>query len=108
MQHLKCEQRRILNRREELVNKCIHRRKHLLGMVNTSILSSEHVRSDITPNQLVEPQQIELQQIDSQATVIGSIQQESQHKNPVTWGSTRSGHIWRKNTVQIVSQQDPG
>ena len=62
----------------------------------------------MTPNQLVEPQQIELQQIDPQATIIGSSQQESQRKSPVTWGSTRSGHIWRKNSVQNVSQQDPG
>ena len=35
MQYLKSEPRRILNKREEILNKCLHRRKHLMGMLNT-------------------------------------------------------------------------
>ena len=95
MKFMKDHSSRILNRREELFNKCIHRRKHLLGAVpRINPPTIEQLKETISED-------LEIMQ-DNNIDISRQVGQN----HDMTFGATRSGRCWREGSN--LRQHDPG
>ena len=108
----KSEPARALNKREELGGKCLHRRKHLLGMVST--LGDRKTHENSSQNERIRLRNTqnnnsnEYQSNNYETHEISSIPREETGKRTTdlerSSGRTRSGRSWRNSSVQ----NDPG
>ena len=101
---------RALNKRSEILSKCPHRRKHLLGVIKTDTVSSYSMTNTQAKNNLNENSDQNIVQKTSVSTdrsgngqqILGENSSQAQQNKSICWGSTRSGRSWRKDV------HDPG